>query len=168
MRTEVYWIEGERPGRLAVFPRPRGGEWLEDEVQAWAGEGLNVIVSLLTEEEVADLELAQEAELCRLQGLEFISFPVIDRSVPTSREATRRLADHLARLLREGKNVGIHCRQGIGRASLLAACSLLQIGMDAETAFGLIGRARGLSVPETAEQERWVKEFAARPATRIA
>ena len=168
MRTEIYWIAREGSGNLAIFPRPRGGDWLADEVQDWVAAGLQVIVSLLTEEEVADLELAREAELCRLQGLEFISFPVIDRSVPTSREATRRLADHLARLLKEGKNVGIHCRQGIGRASLLAACSLLQIGMDAETAFGLIGRSRGLSVPETAEQERWVREFAARPATRIA
>src|ERR671926_151553 len=103
MKAHVYWIDGPYPGRLAIFPRPRGGDWLEDEVQAWAGAGLNVIVSLLTEEEVADLDLAQEAELCRASGLEFISFPVIDRSVPASREETRHLANRLASLLSKGK-----------------------------------------------------------------
>ena len=168
MRAEIYWIRGEWPGRLAVFPRPRGGDWLEDEIEAWATAGLQVIVSLLTEAEVADLELAQEAELCQAHGLEHIAFPIIDRSVPASREATRDLASRLANSLREGKKVGIHCRQGIGRSSLLAACSLLQLGVEAETAFDLIGGARGLTVPETAEQEKWVKEFSARPAATVA
>ena len=118
-----------------------------------------MIVSLLTEEEVAELGLSQEAALCRSQGLEFISFPVVDRSVPASREETLRLTRRLADLLNEGKSVGIHCRQGVGRASLVAACTLIQTGLNVEAAFGLIGQARGLAVPETAEQERWVKEF---------
>lgn len=159
MRAELYWIAKTWPGKLAVFPRPRGGDWLPDEVQDWVAAGLQVIVSLLTAEEVAELGLTQEAELCQLHGLEFISFPIVDRSVPTSRTETLRLANRLADLLKEGKNVGIHCRQGVGRASLVAACALIQSGVNADAAFALIGQARGLAVPETAEQERWVKEF---------
>lgn len=159
MRAELYWIAKTWPGKLAIFPRPRGGDWLADEVQDWVAAGLQVIVSLLTAEEVAELGLIEEAELCRLHGLEFISFPIVDRSVPTSRAETLRLASRLADLLKEGKPVGIHCRQGIGRASLIAACTLNQIGVSAAAAFALIGAARGLVVPETAEQERWVENF---------
>ena len=162
MRTEIYWIAREYPGKLAVFPRPRGEDWLADEVRAWAAAELEVIVSLLTEEEVTELGLAQEAELCRSYELEFISFPIVDRSIPTSRDETLRLASRLVKLLRAGKNVGIHCRQGIGRASLIAACALIETGASVEAAFALISEARGLTVPETAEQERWVKEFASR------
>lgn len=159
MRTEFYWIAKTWPGKLAIFPRPRGGDWLADEVQDWVEAGLQVIVSLLTAEEVAELGLPQEAELCQSHGLEFISFPIVDRSVPTSRAEALRLVRGLAELLKEGKNVGIHCRQGIGRASLVAACTLIQTGVSADAAFALIGETRGLAVPETAEQEGWVKEF---------
>jgi protein-tyrosine phosphatase len=157
VRTELYWIEQAGPGKLAIFPRPRGEDWLADEVRDWATAGLQVIVSLLTAEEVAELGLTQEAELCQTHGLEFISFPIIDRSVPTSRKETLRLASRLADLLKVGKHIGIHCRQGVGRASLVAACTLIQTGLNADAAFALIGAARGLAVPETPEQERWVK-----------
>ncbi len=31
MLAEVYWIKG-LPWHLAILPRPRGGEWLGDEI----------------------------------------------------------------------------------------------------------------------------------------
>jgi hypothetical protein len=65
MRTKIYWIEGPWPGRLAISSRPRGGDWLEDEVRAWQQAGIETIVSLLTKDEIAALELAQEAEFYR-------------------------------------------------------------------------------------------------------
>lgn len=30
MRATLYWIDGVWPGRLAIVPRPRGDDWLED------------------------------------------------------------------------------------------------------------------------------------------
>src|SRR3954449_8644872 len=79
MRTELYWIEGPWPGRLAIMPRPRGGDWLEDEIQSWRRSGVDVVVSLLTREEIADLSLADEGELCRSNGIQFFSFAITDR-----------------------------------------------------------------------------------------
>ena len=72
MRTELYWIEGPWQGKLAILPRPRGGDWLEDEVQGWRAAGLNVVVSLLTADEVAGFDLAQEGSLCEAHGLSLI------------------------------------------------------------------------------------------------
>ena len=57
MRAELYWIEGPWPGRLAIVPRPRGGEWLEDEIRSWKQAGVNVVVSLLTNDEITELGL---------------------------------------------------------------------------------------------------------------
>jgi hypothetical protein len=82
MKTELYWIEGSWPGRLAVVPRPRGGDWLEDEVQEWRQAGLDAVVSLLTREENADLDLAHEEELSQARGVQFIEFPIPNRGVP--------------------------------------------------------------------------------------
>jgi hypothetical protein len=76
MGTAFYWIEVPRPGRLAISSRPRGGDWLEDEVRAWRQSQLNMIVSFLASDEVEKLELTREAELCRMYGLQFLVFPI--------------------------------------------------------------------------------------------
>lgn len=156
MKAIVYWINGNWPGRLAIIARPRGGDWLEDEVAAWASAGLDVIVSLLEEDEAAELGLSQEGELCRVAGLSFISFPVVDRSIPASQKDALALAYKLGKLLKQGKNIGIHCRQSVGRASLLAASVLIGLGVEPQDALQRIGDARGCEVPETPQQLEWL------------
>jgi len=160
MKTDIYWINGVWSGQLAILLRPRGGDWLEDEVRSWRQTGVDIVVSLLTTEEIADLQLAQEAELSQRHGVRFLSFPIADRGVPTSRRATMELVGMLDKALTEGKNLAIHCRQGIGRSALLAACLLIITRVDPDTAFQRLSAARGCAVPETAEQREWVKQFA--------
>ena len=149
------------------MPRPRGGDWLEVEVRAWRDAGVGVVVSLLESEEVADLDLSAESELSRANGIDFVTFPIVDRSVPTARETVAELVAKLAVALKEGKNVAIHCRQGVGRAALVAVSTLIRLGIDVETAIATIGLARGRPVPETSEQRQWLLDFARRPATPI-
>jgi protein-tyrosine phosphatase len=160
MRTELYWIPGPWPGRLAVAPRPRGGEWLVDEVGEWSRAGIDVVVSLLTPDEVAELDLMREQDICRVAGVEFLSFPVLDRNVPTPTKSASDLIATLSRHVAEGKTVLVHCRQGIGRSALIAASVLIAFGEDAENALKRISTARGCSVPETPEQKAWIMEFA--------
>ena len=160
MKTELYWIEGLSQGRLAILPRPRGGDWLEDEIRAWRLEGLEVVVSVLTSGEITDLDLTQEASLCQANDLLFLSFPIVDRSVPPSRSAALEFVKELDHLLAQGKSIGIHCRQGIGRSALLAASLLVLSGSIPEVAFRQVSAARGCTVPETSEQRLWVEEFA--------
>jgi protein-tyrosine phosphatase len=142
------------------MPRPRGGDWLEDEVHSWRQAGVDVVLSLLTRDEVADLGLADEEELCRANRIQFLSFPIADRGVPESREAVANLVAKLAEHLGDGMNVALHCRQGIGRAAVIAACLLVWLGIDPESAIRQVGTARGCLVPETPEQRRWITEFA--------
>ncbi len=162
MRTELYWVSGAWPGRVAVAPRPRGGDWLEDEIRAWRAAGVGVVVSLLEVDEAADLELGAEADLARANGIEFVSFPITDRGVPASREAAAELVAELARAVAAGRNVVIHCRQGVGRAALVAAALLVRLGASAAEAVERVGSARGRAVPETPEQRAWLDEFARR------
>jgi protein-tyrosine phosphatase len=160
MRAELFWIEGVREGRLAVLPRPRGGDWLEDEIQSMRASGVNVLVSLLAREEAMELDLADEARYCGAAGIEFVSFPFADRGVPASAADALGLARRLAGLLAGGKAVAIHCRQGVGRSALVAACVLVSLGEGPEAAFTRVARARGCPVPDTAEQRTWVLRFA--------
>lgn len=160
MKPEVYWVPGPWPGRLAILPRPRGGDWLPDEVRMWREAGLEVIASLLTPEEVAELELRDEEAHAREQGLEFHAFPIPDRGVPESRVKTADLIRVLGKALASGRNVAVHCRQGIGRSALIAASLLVSAGHDPEQAFVSIENARGAPVPDTVAQREWVKETA--------
>lgn len=160
MKPQIYFINGPWPGRLAIIPRPRGGDWLEDEVRSWPQSNIDIIVSLLTEGEAAELGLSQEAAKCEAAGLSFISFPIVDRDVPASRSAVIDLVSNLERRLAEGKCVAIHCRQSIGRSALIAACLLVSSGKDAEAAFEEISATRGCPVPDTLAQREWVGEFA--------
>ncbi|HWM90480.1 MAG TPA: protein-tyrosine phosphatase family protein [Thermoanaerobaculia bacterium] len=164
MKTEVYWVPGPWRGRLGIVPRPRGGDWLQDEVRSWRDAGLDVVASLLTSEEAAELGLEQEKALAQKEGVELRTFPVPDYGVPSSRADFARFLEELHRALESGKNVGVHCRQGIGRSSLVVAALLVSTGEDPDSAFGRIAKARGREVPDTDEQRRWVARMAASAA----
>lgn len=151
MPGELYEISGCPTVKLAVLPRPRAGDWLEDEVVGWARHGVQCVVSLLE----------REAERCRRHGLTFVWCPVPDRSVPPDVEAAAALVHRLAGELRAGRGVGIHCRMGLGRSTCLAVCVLATVGMPLADAWAAVAQARGLAVPDTPEQRAWVARFAA-------
>jgi protein-tyrosine phosphatase len=152
---------------MAIMPRPRGGDWLEDELRAWRNAGVDIVVSLLETDEVKGFDLSAEEGLARADRIEFVSFPIADRGVPESQDAASVLVTKLVSGLRESKNIAIHCRQGIGRSAMIAIAVLIRLGVNAETAIGLVCAARGCIVPETREQRAWLLEFARRDATSI-
>jgi len=160
MKTEPIWIPGPWPGRLGIVPRPRGGDWLEDEIRSWRRAGVGVALSLLTLDEATEFGLTDEAVLSRANGIRFGSFPIPDRGIPPSKEAFSELIAHLAEELATGKTVVVHCRQGIGRSGLIATGVLAMFGIDPEAAMRRVTAARGCPVPETAEQRHWILDFA--------
>jgi protein-tyrosine phosphatase len=159
MKPEIYWIDGPWKGRLAIVGRPRGNDWLEDEVRAWKASEIEAVVSLLTTDEEAELGLESEKQLSKAAGIHYTSYPVPDRSVPQDYGESVRLIREVEEWLTEGKNVALHCRQGIGRSALLAACLLVSAGLQPDAAFARLREARGCSVPETEEQRQWVMRF---------
>ena len=160
MPPEIFWIKAVGRGRLAVMPRPRGGDWLEDEILHLKRSGIGTLVSMLTPEEESLLELGDEAALARRHGLEFFSHPIPDRNVPTSARPMWALARSLADQFRSGRQIAVHCRMGIGRSPLLLACILVSTGLVADDAWEAIGEARGCVVPDTAEQRAWLERTA--------
>lgn len=158
----IYWIDYPGPGRLAIVDRPLGDDTLESEILSWREAGIDVVVSLLTAHENSYCGLVQEAELCRSNGLQFISFPIADRGFPKSKEATLELVSELNDLLTDGKTIGFHCYGCIGRAPLIASCVLMFRGETADRAFNLVTYARGYAIPEAQVQDEWGRDFARR------
>src|SRR5271166_2194209 len=160
MSTKLYWIAGPWPGKLAIAARPRGGDWLEDEMRGWHNAGINTVLSLLTAGEDKDLDLTIESRVAKGEGLKFLTLPIHDRQVPSSPSEVAAVLDELDADLASGKNAVIHCRQGVGRSGMMAACLLMMRGKDTTSAILELERARGTSVPETAEQRRWIDLYA--------
>ena len=73
MSPDLYWITGPWRGGLAIATRPRGGDWLEDEVAGWRRAGVDMVVSLLETEEAAQLQLVEEGDAAASAGIEFVS-----------------------------------------------------------------------------------------------
>lgn len=159
MRAELYPVPECPSGRLAIMPRPRAGDWLEDEIASWRKQGLQTVVSLLQDVEIAELGLSDEQSLCEKAGVRFIRFPIPDRGVPAAFSAVSQLVGSLAATLSEGGSIGIHCRIGVGRSALIAVCVLTALGVSVESAWISVQRARGLSVPDTEEQRVWVPRW---------
>ena len=138
---EPFWIDTGNELRLAIVPRPRGGDWLEDELIAMKNAGVDIVVSMLRAEEEGELGLVTEADACRAAGLEFKSFPIQDRDVPTSRASFAAFVGQLRTHLHYGRSLAVHCRASIGRSSLLLAGILCAEGFSSEDAFKLLAKA---------------------------
>jgi predicted protein tyrosine phosphatase len=160
MQAKVYWVPGPWRGRLGIVPRPRGGDWVEDETVAWRHAGIDVVVSLLEPEEETQLILQSEGAAVAASGIDFRPFPIPDRGVPASRESVAELAGEIVDALDKGRNVAVHCRQGIGRSAMIVGSVLVAAGENVATALEAIGQSRGLAVPETEEQGQWLRDFA--------
>lgn len=155
MRPTLYTVDHQGPGRLSIMAKPRGGEWLEDEMTALKSCGVDVLVCALTPAELHECDLEAEPNTAREAGLRFVPIPILDRGVPDRRSVLptlQRLVEELA----GGAHILTHCRFGIGRASLLAASLLVLTGAGPAAAWDSLERARGLTVPDTPEQREWV------------
>ena len=154
----LYWVNKFAEGNLAIMAAPRPEERLDEVLQGWTDEGVDIVVSLVEQPEMPGLVEA-EREFCEELHVDFIWFPIRDTTAPVSPDAIAALAKRLATAISNGKSVAIHCRAGIGRSALLAATVLIHLQVDAAVALDMIAEARGTEVPETEAQRQWVLGF---------
>lgn len=165
MEARLYVVRQIGEGFLAVMARPVSGEWIDDEFASIGRAGVRTVVSLLEASEAYELGLQEEGSCCERAGLEFRSFPITDRAVPTSvgdfAHATRSVYESVV----GGESTVVHCRAGIGRTGLFAAGVLLHGAcIEPSEAFDLVASARGTEVPDTLEQREWLETHAKRIA----
>lgn len=137
MNPQLFEITGQWKGKLYIVARPRGWDWLDDELagQLGLGSGEDAAVGA---------------------GLEFFAMPVKDRGVPHSRSEFAATVSRLEADLESGRAVAIHCCQSVGRADMAAVAIFVESGVCVEEAAGLVSKPSGVAVPETTEQLEWL------------
>lgn len=152
------------PGRIGITfaPGKRDSRWnrdLEIDLVRLCGEyNAQVLVSLIEDHELKSLEIPNLVERAEAQGLEVIRFPIRDVSVPASIGELVILVARLIEFAQSGRTILVHCRGGLGRAGLVAACCLVALGSAPDKAITEVRRVRPGAV-ETDEQESFVSGF---------
>jgi hypothetical protein len=71
------------------MPRTRGGEWPDGDIKPVREQNVDVLVSLLTEDEVSELCSTRQTCADRRES-EYLTFPVLDRGLPNTDAQTAR------------------------------------------------------------------------------
>lgn len=139
------------PGRLLLHSMPGRYEAIERVWNQVKKEAVNVIVCLVEKNELHEksFEYAQALEAGTVP-CSVLPFEVPDRGVPEDRDAFWALAGDVAKRLRSGESVLIHCAGGVGRTATLAVSVLLALGEPVHNARSAVSRAG--STVETAPQ----------------
>ncbi len=153
------------PGKRG--PSLFGGVWerdLDEDLRALRDDaGTDVLVSLLEPHEFEELGVPDLLERAGRAGLRVVHVPIRDAGVPGS-DASGAFADvveSLATDLERGATVVVHCRGGLGRSGLVAACTLTRFGFGAIDAMRKVREARPGAI-ETEAQEAYVRWFEGR------
>ena len=136
------------------------GAWcrdLETDLASIIEWGATVLVTLIETHELEVLGVSNLPELAQSLGLEWHHFPIKDYGVPTQtfEEHWNKVSPHLRQLLNEGKKIVVHCKGGLGRAGMMAARLLVELGEDPDVAIKQVRDVRPHAI-ETPEQEAYV------------
>ncbi len=143
------------PGRLLLHSMPGRYEAIESVWHQVRDEAVRAIVCLAEKDELHEksFEYAQALEAGTVPCL-VLPFEIPDRGVPEDRDAFWTLAGDIAKRLRSGEAVLIHCAGGVGRTATLAVCVLLALGEPMSEARSVVSQAG--STVETAPQSQLI------------
>ncbi|WP_309570516.1 cyclin-dependent kinase inhibitor 3 family protein [Deinococcus sp.] len=136
---------------------------VDEDMRTLAQSGAQVVAPLIEDFEFDLLGMDGYHRAAATHGLRVVPCPIPDGSVPRDAADFTLYIDDLMTLLLDGQAVVVHCRGGLGRAGLAAACLLVQAGMTPDDAIGLVRKTRSPNAIETPAQERFIHEFAHLP-----
>jgi ADP-ribosyl-[dinitrogen reductase] hydrolase len=140
----------------------QSGVWdrsLEDDMKAIKAFGAAALVTLMPDSELQSLHVSpdQIRRTASELGVEWYQLPIPDAGIPD--EGFEHLwvdaGMRLRALLKDGHNIVIHCKGGLGRTGTIAARLLTEFGADPRTAIQSVRKAR-LGTIENSLQERYV------------
>jgi len=125
-----------------------------DAIRAW---GASAVVTLVEQKELVLLRVERLGEEVSRRGMLWFHLPIVDVKTPDTQfeQQWETSGSQIRSLLRSSQDVVVHCRGGLGRAGMIAARLLIELGMQPATAITRVRTARPGAI-ETREQEKYI------------
>ncbi|MEP6389012.1 MAG: cyclin-dependent kinase inhibitor 3 family protein [Halioglobus sp.] len=141
------------------------GDWDRDlalDLGAICASGASVLINLMEDHEMVELGVADTAEHVP-PGIDYLRMPIPDVGTPHAEweHQWSELGSGLLERLRNGEDVVLHCKGGLGRTGMIAACLLVEFGSTSEDAISAVRESRSGRI-ETVAQEQYVRAFGSR------
>jgi protein-tyrosine phosphatase/truncated hemoglobin YjbI len=137
------------PNQLAGSGQPGLLDSVEADLAFLRAEGVELIVTLTERQAIAPESAPQ---------LRWLHFPIDDMRTPTPR-ACLEVCSAIVSSIEGGARVLVHCKAGLGRTGMVAACVLVTMGRTAAEALGAVRRVNPGFVQST-QQERFIEHYA--------
>jgi len=125
-----------------------------DAIERW---GAAAVLTLIDEHEIAQLGIDGLRAEVEARHMAWRHVPLRDGGVPGANDLGPWWATshhHLLPLLRDGFSVLVHCKGGLGRAGMMAADLMVQLGVDADRAMALVREARPGAIENRGQEIR--------------
>ena len=161
---------GDAGGRIGLTFCPgkkqtdaQSGVWdrsLDDDMKAIKAFGAVALVTLMPDSELQSLLVSPDQMRRKASelGVEWYQLPIPDAGIPDEdfEHSWAGAGMRLRALLKDGHNIVIHCKGGLGRTGTIAARLLIEFGADPRTAIQSVREARPGAI-ENSLQERYVR-----------
>lgn len=133
------------PGKHDHFAHT--GAWERDlgvDLDAIAAWGAKLVLTLVEPAELAALKVPQLGHEIGRRGISWRHLPIADYSVPTQAFEQQWISHgrEIRGMLRNGEDIVVHCKGGLGRAGMIAARLLAELGVVPEAAIHAVRRVR--------------------------
>lgn len=141
-------------------PHAMSGHWDRDlavDLDAINNWGAAAVVTLVEPKELTLLRVERLGEEVVRRHMLWFHLPIVDVSIPDQsfEEKWDTAGVELRSILRNGSDVVVHCRGGLGRAGTIASRLLIELGMPPKTAIERVRAVRPGGI-ETRAQEKYV------------
>ncbi|GAB6041382.1 cyclin-dependent kinase inhibitor 3 family protein [Endothiovibrio diazotrophicus] len=133
------------PGKHDHFAHT--GAWERDlgtDLDAIAAWGAKLVLTLVEPVELTALKVPQLGQEVQNRGIAWRHLPIPDYSAPSDEFEAQWVTrgQEIRDMLRNGEDVVVHCKGGLGRAGMIAARLLAELGMEPNEAIRAVRRAR--------------------------
>ncbi|MBB4198366.1 hypothetical protein GGD83_002166 [Rhodoblastus sphagnicola] len=138
------------------------GAWARDlatDLDVIAASGARLVLTLVEPAELVALKVPDLGMDVLARGLDWRHLPIADYSVPNAafERQWRAHGRDIRALLRRGDDIVVHCKGGLGRAGMIAARLLVELGVEPDAAIKEVRRARKGAI-ETPSQLALVRQ----------
>lgn len=148
-------------------PNAATGPWdrdLDIDLDTAQTAEVTTMVTLMEDHEIAACALTPSAleSACKARDIGWLHCPIVDFETPTLvwEQTWLEIGNRLRTAITNGETILLHCRGGRGRAGMIAARLLVELGMVPEEAITLVRLQRPEAI-ETPAQEEHVRTISA-------